>query len=270
MFYYISKVFWIFAVPSNFLVALVLIGALLRSSRFPRAGQRMVLGGLFGLIVLGLTPISTWLLRPLENEFPIFQDDGRPVTGIIILGGATETVPSTYRKQMSLTESGERIMAIPVLAQRYPNARIIFSGGGSGFNDQITPEATLVERLATDIGIAPGRIEYERRSLNTYENALYSREIAKPRPGERWLLVTSAFHMPRAMGVFRHLGFAVTPYPVDFRTGGSSDDWQVFTSVSQGLLRSELALKEYVGLIAYRLSGKTDVVFPARDDSASP
>lgn len=262
MFYYVSKIFWFFAVPSNFLVFLVLAGAVLRASYWPRMGQRIVLGGVAALFVFGLTPVPVWLLMPLETRFTPYKDDGTPVDGVIVLGGSFETEPTDYYGQMALNEAGERIVAIAAVARRFPNARIVYSGGGSGFVARRTPEATLVERTVAEMGVTPGRIIYERRSLNTYDNAVFSKEIAKPKPGERWLLVTSAFHMPRSVGVFRQAGWPVIAYPVDFRTGGPQDASRFFASISLGLTRTDIAIKEYIGLAAYRIAGKTDALFP--------
>lgn len=263
MFYYASKIFWFFAVPSNFFVLLILAGAVLRALRWPRSGQRMVLGGVAALLVFGLTPVPVWLLMPLETQFAPYKDDGSPVAGVIVLGGSFETEPTDYYGQMALNDAGERILAISTVARRFPNARIVYSGGGSGFVVGRTPEATLVERTVADMGVAPGRVLYERRSLNTYENAVYSKQIANPQPGERWLLVTSAFHMPRSVGVFRKAGWEVVAYPVDFRTGGPGDADRFFASISQGLMRADIAIKEYVGLVAYWIAGKTDALLPA-------
>lgn len=263
VFYYVSKIFWFAAVPSNLLIFMVLLGAVLRASRWPRTGQRLVLGGVAALMFLGLTPAPIWLLMPLETRFPQYRDDGAPVAGVVILGGSFETEPTDHYGQMALNDAGERVLAIATLAHRYPNARIVYSGGGSGFVAGRTPEATLVERTAQDMGVAPGRVIYERRSLNTYENAIFSKELVQPKPGERWLLVTSAFHMPRSIGVFRKAGWDVVAYPVDYRTGGPEDADRFFASISQGLMRSDTAIKEYVGLVAYRLAGKSGAFFPA-------
>lgn len=262
MFYYVSKIFWFFAVPSNFLVLLILAGAVLRASYWPRMGQRIVLGGVAALFVFGLTPVPLWMLMPLETRFTPYKDDGTPVDGVIVLGGSFESEPTDKYGLMALNDAGERIMAIATVAQRYPTARIIYSGGGSGFVSGRTPEATLVERTVADMGVAPGRVIYERRSLNTYENAVYSKEIARPKAGERWLLVTSAFHMPRSVGAFRKAGWTVIAHPVDFRTGGIEDADRFFASISQGLTRTDTAIKEYVGLTAYWIAGKTDALFP--------
>jgi uncharacterized SAM-binding protein YcdF (DUF218 family) len=102
----------------------------------------------------------------------------------------------------------------------------------------------------------------ERRSRNTQENAEFSKALAAPKSGERWLLVTSAYHMPRSVGVFRKAGFAVEPYPVDWRVGGPADRWRFRTFAIDGLANLDAGTREWMGLVAYRISGKTSEFFP--------
>jgi len=155
------------------------------------------------------------------------------------------------------------LIALGDLARRYPAAKIVYAGGGSEFTPDTTPEATLVENTLGELGLQRDRVIYERRSLNTFQNAVYAKELANPQPGERWLVVTSAFHMPRTMGVFRTAGFAVVPYPVDYRTAGAASLLRPFAFVGEGLRRTDIAAKEWIGLAAYYLSGRTDAFFPA-------
>jgi uncharacterized SAM-binding protein YcdF (DUF218 family) len=263
MFYFVSKIVWFFLTPSNALVTLVLLGLWLMRTKRAVLGGRLAAGGAIGLLVAGLSPFGNALILPLEERFPVYRDDGVPVAGVIVLGGTYDTEVTNVRGQMALNETGERIVAIGDLARRYPAARIIYAGGGSEFTPDTTPEATLVENTVERLGVAPSRIAYDRRSLNTYQNAVYARKIARPKAGERWLLVTSAFHMPRAMGVFRKAGFAVTPYPVDYRTAGGVSLLRPFGFVGEGLRRTDIAAKEWIGLLSYYLSGRTDAVFPA-------
>lgn len=262
MTYFISKVLWFFATPSNALLTLILLGLIIRSTRWARFGQRLALAGTGGLLIAGLTPLGSLLLVPLENRFPVYHHDGRPVDGIVVLGGAFDTDATVSRDQPSLKDSGERFLAIGDLARRYPGARIAFAGGGSGFNSDITPEADLVRRWSTSLGIPPERLIYERQSLTTAQNAEMAKSLLNPQPGERWLLVTSAWHMPRSMGVFSKAGFTAIPYPVDFRTAGSGYSQDFFASASEGLRRTDLAAKEWVGLIGYWLIGVSDSIFP--------
>jgi uncharacterized SAM-binding protein YcdF (DUF218 family) len=146
------------------------------------------------------------------------------------------------------------------LARRYPKARIVFSGGSGNLLGG-PAEADFVMPLFESFGIARERVTLERRSRNTAENARFSKELVQPGPGERWLLVTSAYHMPRAIGLFRRAGFAVEAYPVDWRTG-AGDDAAPFVALSAGLARTDAALREWVGLVAYKITGQSDEFWP--------
>jgi uncharacterized SAM-binding protein YcdF (DUF218 family) len=262
MFYFISKIVWFFLTPSNALVTLALAGLLLMRTKRAVLGARLTIAGVSGLLIAGLSPLGNALILPLEERFPSYRDDGAPVTGIIVLGGTYDTEATNARGQMALNETGERLIALGELARRYPQAKLIYAGGGSEFTPDTTPEATLVENTVHQLGIAPGRILYDRRSLNTYQNAVYAKKLARPKPGQRWLVVTSAFHMPRTMGVFRAAGFAVVPYPVDYRTAGAVSLLRPFAFVGEGLRRTDIAAKEWIGLLTYRLSGRTQDLFP--------
>lgn len=170
---------------------------------------------------------------------------------------------SSARGAVALNEAAERITATAELARSYPNARIILSGGTNALIFDGAIEAVFAVRQLEALGVPHDRITAEEQSRNTIENAVFSRLIANPKPGERWLLVTSAYHMPRAMGVFRTAGFPVEAYPVDWRTRGPADRVRPFKSLGDGLRRTDTAVHEWIGLVAYWLTGKTGSLFPA-------
>ncbi len=270
MFYYVSKIAWFFATPSNLLISLILLGLALTLFRRLRGfGIGVSLVFTLATIALGLLPIASYILLPLEERFPPFRDDGKPVDGIILLGGSVEASDSTARQAIVANESAERVLDTIQLARRYPNARILISGGGGTVFGDGAAEAPIIAEYFRSIGIDPARMLVEDRSRTTAENATFSHELAKPRDGERWLLVTSAWHMPRAVGVFRQARFTVTPYPVDFRTAGGSRTHRPFAFVSEGLRRLDIGTKEWAGLVGYYLTGRTMELFPAPQASAA-
>jgi uncharacterized SAM-binding protein YcdF (DUF218 family) len=270
MFYFAAKVLWFFATPSNLLPALGGIGVVLMLTRLRRTGLALALLGTFGLLAAGLSPLATLVILPLEARFPAFRDDGAEVAGIVVLGGAVEAEESVARAQLTVNEAGERVIALADLARRYPSAKILFSGGAGALLTDEPPEAEVLSRFAETLGLARERLILENRSRSTRENALFSQALAKPRPGERWLLVTSGWHMPRAIGAFRQAGFPVTAYPVDYRTRGPQDASRPFSFAANGLRRLDIATKEWIGLVAYRLAGYTDALLPGPEDTGKP
>ena len=264
MFFPLSKLIYFVITPSNFFILIGLLGCVLMFGGWtPRLGRGLALLGFAGLFLGGLLPLSAWIALPLENRVPRFAEDGAPITGVIVLGGAVETQTTLARGQLSVNDAGERQIAFADLARLYPQARLLFSGGSGLLGNDGTSEAAIVSRFADTLGLPRTRLILEDRSRNTHENARFSADLVKPVTGERWLLVTSAWHMPRAIGCFRQAGFDVTAYPVDYRTVGWSDAWKPKSFASDGLLVLDLVVKEWIGLIVYRLAGYTDALLPA-------
>ena len=261
VFFVLSKLFAFFTQPSNVIVSIGLAGLVLTRTRFARAGWRLAVASLVLVGIIGFLPVGKALSIPLENRFPRWDPAGAAPTGIIVLGGAISAYKLATRGEVGINEAAERVVAVPALAKQYPAARIIYSGGDAGLFVHHRGEADVVTDLFESLGVPANRLTLEDRSRNTAENAIYSKALAQPKPGERWLIVTSALHMPRAVGAFRRAGFAVEAYPVDYQTNGWRD-MLGFGSVSGGLESIDAALHEWIGLIAYRITGKTSELLP--------
>jgi uncharacterized SAM-binding protein YcdF (DUF218 family) len=263
VFFVLSKVLGFFALPSNFLITIGLAGLILLCTRFTRLASWLIVTSIVLLAIAGLSPLGNALMVPLEQRFPPWNPSHGAPDGIVVLGGSLSPEISAARNAVALNEAAERITVAVELARRYPDARIVFSGGNAALIREGGIEAAFAVQEFEALGIPHERIIAEEQSRNTVENAVFSRLIAQPKPGERWLLVTSAYHMPRAMGVFRAAGFPVEAYPVDWRTRGPIDATEPFVSLGDGLRRTDTAVREWVGLVAYRLTGKTAELFPA-------
>ena len=258
----LSKILGFFALPSNLLFALTLAGILLMRTRLRRFGQGLAIGSILLLTVIGISPVGNALMLPLEERFPAWQPGSQAPHGIVVLGGAVSPDVSAARGQPALNESAERMTAVARLARDYPDARIVFTGGaGTLFGE--AREAHYVADLFESFGIPRDRLILEDKARNTIENAAYTRDLVQPKPSERWLLVTSAYHMPRSVGIFRQAGFPVEAHPVDYRTRGSGDLTSLFGSFSAGLARTDTAMCEWVGLVVYWLLGHSHALFPA-------
>ena len=266
IYFLLSKLFWWFANPASLLLLLTATGVYgLWRGRLTAA--RWLLSIALGVMVaLTVLPLRQWVVGPLESRFaaPTLPQS---VTGIIILGGAIDPTLSRLRKQPVVNDAAERLVAGARLARLYPNARLVYSGGSAavmgGGQDR---EADYAATLLSDLGVASGRSVFERDSRNTLENAIYTKRIIQPQPNETWLLVTSAMHMPRAVGLFRGQGWSVIPYPVDYTTSpwtGGRKDLLASGSMLDGLSALNWGSKEWIGLLAARLLGKTANLLPA-------
>lgn len=260
MSFVISKLAWALLTPGVLLLLVLMLALLLRRRRPRLSGLLLGLAVLF-LAVLSLCPVAHWCLAPLEQRFPPAPDSLAAVDGIVVLGGAIDFDHTPRPDRPAIGGSAERITAMVALARRYPNARLVYSGGSGMVRDQQTREADLARPLLESLGVDPARVLFERDSRNTWENAVDSKALAQPKPGENWLLVTSAWHMPRAMGCFRQAGWNPIPYPVNY-LGNDAGDWAKFQPEVELILLAG-AEREWIGLIAYRLLGRTPSLFPA-------
>ncbi|WP_457150872.1 YdcF family protein [Mesorhizobium sp. P5_C1] len=262
MFFYLSKVFWFFVQPLNLTIFLLLAGLVAAM-----IGRRRlaVTGSVLAFLILGLsawTSLGAMMLNPLEERF------ARPplpekVDGIVVLGGGFEGAINLVRGGYELNSGGDRMVETAILARRFPTARVVVSGGTGELFLEGEGDAATAPRLLTALGVTADRLILENKSRNTYENAVFTKELVTPKPGETWLLVTSAFHMPRAKALFDKAGFATIPWPVDYRTTGREGIGLFRDNPADSLQVTTMAIREWIGLFAYWISGRIDQPFPA-------
>jgi uncharacterized SAM-binding protein YcdF (DUF218 family) len=262
MFFTLSKVLWFVADPGNLFFIALLIGVALLATRWRRAGQRLLAAVAAVALFVAVVPVGAWLIGFLEDRFPAVDQPPARVDGVVVLGGVVHPALSAARGRPAIGGAVERLFTMAALAKRYPQAKLVFSGGSGSLVHQDKKEARLIAPLLAELGIDPARVVFEDQSRNTVENAEFSRRVAQPKSGETWLLVTSAFHMPRAVGSFRRAGWNVVAYPVDHLTAGESEPPIQF-DFAGGLRGLSVSVHEYLGLLFYWLGGKTDALLPA-------
>ena len=263
MSFVLSKVLWFITAPGNVLVVLLLLGSLMglsRHEKLARAGKRLCLLLAVAGVAIAALPIDEWLMTPIENRFP--PSIPEHVDGIILLGGDESPRITDARKEPSAIGSASRYLKFAALARQYPDAKLVFTGG----SDLLVPyqkmkAADVARQILENIGVPPERMMYEDMSRNTHENAVFTADIVHPKPEQNWLLVTSAFHMPRSMGIFRKAGWNVFPAPTAYLTDGSLPPFEF--DFRMHLYRASIALHEYVGLVAAWLLGYSDSPWPA-------
>lgn len=242
-------------IDSWIVIAVVVVCLFLSMGMFKLA-QRLSIGLLLALLALAILPLGDLALRPFESIYPVISAPER-VDGVIVLGGSEDLAATSYWGQEQLNGAAERLTAAMVLARRFPQSNILLAGGSGRMRDvagATHSEADLAKRVLVDQGIDPSRVTTETTSRNTAENANNTFKAARPKPTEVWLLVTSAFHMPRAMRTFTRAGWPVlVPYPVDFRTRAFVDalGWNLLRNIQ--ILNT--AISETVALMAVRIRG---------------
>jgi uncharacterized SAM-binding protein YcdF (DUF218 family) len=253
VFFYISKLAAFFLAPLNSLAVLLLIalGCLLRGR--VRAAKWLLGSTVAIVVVVTAFPVPQIAADSLERSFRPPADLPDKIDGILLLGGGQDLDLSHAHGRPSLNDDAETLTEFAALARRFPAAKLLFSGGSGTLAERPVSEADVVAMFFVQQGLDPRRLLLEAKSRDTHENAVFSRALARPQPGESWLLVTSALHMPRSVAVFRRIGWDVVPYPVSYRS--MPDSRSTFDVARQFRLLDEV-VHEWIGLWAYRVTGR--------------
>jgi uncharacterized SAM-binding protein YcdF (DUF218 family) len=257
------KIAWVFLSPGNMLALALVAGAFLSVAH--NEGRRKIGRSLCFTIALlffliGIFPVGSWLLLPLENSVPPQIPDH--VAGIILLGGDEQPQGGAHAGRPVFLDSARRYVEFASLARRYPEAELLYSGGSPLFAPPADAKVSnLIKPILAGLGVPVQKMLFEETSRTTHENAVMSYKLAHPAPGQVWLLVTSAFHMPRALLTFQKAGWNVLPATTGYLTDGTFSTRLQF-NLGEHLMYMAWAEHEYYGLLAYRLMGYTDRLWP--------
>ena len=257
----ISKMFLLFSSSGFWLLALLCCGIVLVWTNRLKIGRWVLTITICFLLIISVMPVGQLMVSTLEDIFPRNVHLQPPVSGIIVLGGFIDPIISETRGQPTLNNAAERVTAFLSLAKNFSKAKLVFTGGSGNLTRNWIKEADKVKELLRNIGFDTNRVIFERNARNTYENGVNLYRLLHPKPHERWVLITSAVHMPRAIGVFHKLNWHPIPYPVDFRTRGKGD-WHWTFNMKNGLQSFDLGLREWLGLVFYRILGRTNSYLP--------
>lgn len=260
MSFVLAKIAWVVLNPANLLFAILAIGVICLWLGATGFGRKLITFSVVATLLLMVFPVGVWMLRALEERFPR-RALPADIAGIVVLGGSSQPELARDRGVFALNGSIERLHGFVRLARKYPNARLVFTGGSGDPFDQTHREADAALPVLEELGIPKSRLTLERNSRNTYENAVLTRKLLGDKATGRWILVTSAWHMPRAMGTFRKAGWDVVAYPVDYQTR-RAHRWVVLQGPQRALGTLGKALREWAGLAWYYLNGRADALFP--------
>jgi len=261
VFFIASKVIWTVISPGSLIVLLVLTAWLSLMFDWQRWSRRLLSVCALLLVLLGFLPVGEWLIAPLENRFAANAALPVEADGIIVLGGTINPTNSSAWGQVQTGEGADRILNFLYLASLYPEAQLVYTGGSGSVTNQEFKGADYAQILFEQLELSERPVIFERESRNTFENARNSKELLNPAQEQNWILVTSAFHMPRSIVVFCAQNWTVTPYPVDHYSR-KGNLLRVNFDFARNLSVLGIATREWVGLIAYRISGRTSQLLP--------
>lgn len=254
-----SKTVWLLIRPETLLVALFALALLFLRLGRAIAASRSLAVALSITVVVGVFPVGNFVLNPLERAYSAQPVVTRPA-GILVLGGAEDQAPDYAGSVAMVNHAGDRLIAAMQLARQYPEAVVLYTGGKVALTQVAEGAFDLGPDILRQLGLSEDRLIVEGRSRTTAENATLSRAMAPNAEGP-WILVTSAFHMPRALGTFCAAGWRnLVPYPTDYRGGKIRE--QIGWNLAENLTDLNIGVKEWVGLLAYRVTGRTEAFFP--------
>jgi len=268
LFFILSKLAWGVLSPTNVIILMMALGTLFLMKGAVSAAKRILVSTVVATLLLTIYPLGDNVMFPLENRFSKPQVMPEQIDGIIVLGGGEQLKTSLSWQSAELGAGGDRYIGAAILAKRYPTVPVIFTGGSGLLSFQGKGgEGNIAQTLLTAIGIEKDRLIIESKSRNTNENFLFIRPLLPETMGN-YLLVTSAFHMPRAMGIARQQGLSMVAYPVDYRSNQPAlRQWSF--NLYEHLEVLEPAWREWIGLTVYYLTGRTQDWFPAPVQDAS-
>lgn len=269
LFYIVTKVAWFFLQPLTFGLLLLAIGLFLAHTRWYKAGQRLI--GLILLlgVAICVLPVGNWLALPLEDRFPIPKTLPKHIDGILVLGGGEDRDASRTHGVASMHAGVLQLLTAAALLRTHPEAQLYFSGGGASLTVTHPTEAEIARVLLVEMNADMSRVHFEDKSRNTWENLVFTKQLADPRPGQNWLLVISALHMPRSIGIAREIGWPMIAYPTDYTTSRLGPVANMLMTVNT-LAELDSAWREWVGLAGYYLTGKTNALFPGPEPELTP
>ena len=262
MFFALSKILWWIIEPSNAVALAVVAATILLLLRRVKTARAIFLAVIAFILAVTVLPLPQLLVVPLEQRFARPDPLPERVDGIVLLGGAQVPAMTAIYGTPQLNGAANTVTTFMWLARRYPEAKLVFTGGSGDIFNQHLREADTLRLFLDQQGFDWQRVIYEATSRNTHENATLSKPLADPKPGETWLLVTQAMHVPRSVGVFRRAGWDVVPYPEVYRYDRAIV-FDPYPHVGHSLALFGAGLREWIGLAAYRMTGRSNALFPA-------
>lgn len=260
MSFYLSKIIWLIFNPFNIFIFLTIISLIFYFLYLKKLSIIIFLTNFTCLLTISIFPIGNYLIYKLEKEYHSKIQPPQNLHGILILGGATNPLLFKDHEEISFNDAAERLIEAFHLIKKYKNIKVIMTGGSGLINETEIGHADVAKIFFNKMDLDTSKIIFENKSRNTNENIILSKKIAKPNNDEKWLIITSAFHMKRAILIGQKNNWEFIPYAVDFKSR-SKFNFKPSIYLWSNLSSFQLASHEWIGLVSYFLMQRTDKIF---------
>lgn len=252
MYFYLSKILAPFLNLTNLIFLFIILGYLLNFFYPKKKIKIFIILNIILLLVISILPIGNFGLKYLERDY-LVQQELNNIDNIIILAGSENIYLTHNTKKLNLNNGSERLIASIKLANENSNAKIYFLGGDGNLQKYKIDETTVAKKFYNDVAFETIRINFINNTRNTIENLTELKKIADLDKNN--VLITSAFHMKRAMLIAKQLNITLTPYAVDFRHGDHFSFINFYQNfgISGNLRTADLFFREFIGILAFKL-----------------
>lgn len=257
---------WSLVQPSQLIAVTLVAGGLLLAIKRGRFATLLAISGGLLLLLFGFLPTAQGLAYVLERRFPATPLPSE-VAGIVLIGGGERVATSERYGEPQLNAHGSRYLSALRLMAKYPRAMLVSTAGpmAEAGRGALGTHSAVAKAVLEGVGLDARRVIYDTRSRDTCDHPGNVKALVNPQPGQSWVVVTSAMHMPRVMACFRAAGWGdVIPYPTDYRVVPGQPGPGTF-QVASNLALLDFAAHEWLGLAYYRWTGRTSELFPAPD-----
>ena len=260
MTFYLSKLLWYLFNPFNSILFLFFLSVILNFFKFQKFSKIILYFTFLLFFITGALPTGSYLLYLLEKNYHNKVNLPENVDGILILSGATNPFLTKEYDQISLNDSVERLTESIQLIKKYPKAKVFFAGGSGLAKYPDLSHSEVAKKFYESLDVNTKNIFFDKKSRNTYENIVFAKMKFNPNINEKWILVTSAFHLKRAISVGEKLGWEFVPYATDYKLP-KKFRWKLSFNFFNNLGSLQHSSHEWVGIIAYYFMGRSSKIF---------
>lgn len=253
---FVTKIISQLAEPISLALMALGLALVLRLVGWVRVGRSLTATTIVALWLAATPLVSGWSIQTLERQYPPVAIEDMPVRDVGILLGGTLSQPLPPRKYLEMSDAVDRVWHAARLYRAGKIKHVLIAAGNVSWHETVASEAELIRGLLLDWNVPAEAVSIEKRSRTTRENAVNVKPFLAEHSWQSLVLITSGWHMPRAIAVFRKAGVEVTPSSTDVQVAGTQRFGPiVLLPNARALAQTTRAFREWMGILYYWLRG---------------